>query len=342
MEYFSVCSGVGGFDLALDRQGHTCVGYSEIDKYAIQIYKKNFGEEITNYGNATDIDAEQLPDFDILCGGFPCQTFSIAGKRKGFEDTRGTLFFEIVRIARCKRPRYLFLENVRGLLSHNKGHTFRIILETLWELGYTYQWGVVNSRYHGVPQNRERVFIIAHLRGEPRPEVFPLRAKTSKDIGQIASTALDANYWKGIDNHGQKTAIVYDDYNSRLRVDDVAGTVTQTCSRSAVRNGQKVIAMSVMTPDIANKKQNGRQIKSQGEPSFTLTARDRHGVYDGAQVRRLTPVECERLQGFPDRWTAQGIDEDGNVVGISDTQRYKTMGNAVTVNVVEAIVKRLE
>jgi len=268
MKYFSMFSGIGGFDLALNRLGQTCVGYSEINKYAIQIYKKNFGEEIQNYGNARDINPEQLKDFDILCGGFPCQSFSIAGQRKGFEDTRGTLFFEIARIAKSKRPRYLFLENVKGLLNHNKGETFSIIIQTIHELGYDVEWGVCNSRYFGVPQNRERVFIIGHLRGTPKPKIFPLRQTMFKDIDKTKPLKMEI--------HPTLTGAI------------------------------------------------GRQGSSK---EYLHSLKCLNPILKEAAIRRLTPLECERLQGFPDGWTE----------GISDTQRYKCCGNAVTVNVVEAI-----
>src|SRR5574343_623647 len=202
MKYFSTFSGIGGFELGIQQayenlsnssrkqQGRTaqdntndeqsflgekqpaCIGFSEIDKYAIQTYQKHFPEH-KNYGDITKINEQGLPDFDILVGGFPCQSFSIAGKRKGFEDTRGTRFFELARILRAKQPRLFVFENVKGLLSHDNGQTFSTIIATLNELGYDIQWQVLNSKNHGVPQNRERVFIIGQLRGTSRPEVFP-------------------------------------------------------------------------------------------------------------------------------------------------------------------------
>ena len=150
-----------------------CVGFSEIDKYAVQIYEKHFPTH-TNFGDITKINEKELPDFELLVGGFPCQSFSIAGKRGGFADTRGTMFFEIARIVREKQPRLLLLENVKGLLSHDQGATFYTIISTLDELGYDVQWQVLNSKNHGVPQNRERVFIIGNRRGTKRPDVFPM------------------------------------------------------------------------------------------------------------------------------------------------------------------------
>ena len=202
IRYLSLFSGIGGFELGIrqatknattqnklhDRQqlleGNdsrailqkekttTCVGYSEIDKYADQIYQKHFGGR--NYGDATKINAKELPDFELLVGGFPCQAFSVAGKRAGFNDTRGTLFFDIARICKEKRPQHLVLENVKGLLSHDSGKTFQTILGVLADLGYFVEWQVLNSKYFGVPQNRERVFIVGHLGGEPRRKVFPI------------------------------------------------------------------------------------------------------------------------------------------------------------------------
>ena len=146
-------------------QSPTCIGYSEIDKYAIQIYEKHFPEH-TNFGDITRINATELPDFDLVVGGFPCQAFSIAGKRGGFDDTRGTLFFDIARIAEAKRPMFLLLENVKGLISHDGGKTLEVILETLQELGYYVNYEIHNSKDFGVPQNRERIFFLCtHIRG---------------------------------------------------------------------------------------------------------------------------------------------------------------------------------
>lgn len=259
-----------------------CVYSNEWNKYAADIYTKHFG--YCDRRDITTIDAKEIPDHDLLCGGFPCQAFSIAGKREGFNDTRGTLFFDIARILKEKQPRLCLLENVKGLLSHDNGRTFKTIISSLDELGYDLQWQVLNSKNFGVPQNRERVFIIGHLRGTTRPEVFPIRendTKTDKvwptsdrsernieysksgdgwptERHQV-SMCIDTNYWKGIDNHKQRTLITI------------------------------------------------------------------------PQIRRLTPIECERLQGFPDNWTE----------GFSDTQRYKCLGNAVTVNVVEEVAKKL-
>lgn len=158
--------GIGGFRLGIEQvlgKRAKCVFYNDFDKYAVATYNKQFNEN-WEPKDIREIDANSIPDFDMLCGGFPCQAFSIAGKRRGFEDTRGTLFFEIARIIKVKRPKIVFLENVKGLLSHNKGETFRVIIQTLDELGYNVKWVVLNSKNFGVPQSRERVFIIGNIR----------------------------------------------------------------------------------------------------------------------------------------------------------------------------------
>ena len=162
LKFFDLFAGIGGFRLGMERAGHECIGSCEWDKHARETYKKNFGS-YPEYDDAKDLHPQSLPYFDVLCAGFPCQSFSYSGKRQGFNDTRGTLFFEIIRIARERKPRYLFLENVKGLLSNNKGKTFETILRSLDELGYDAEWEVFNSA-NFVPQERERVYILAHLR----------------------------------------------------------------------------------------------------------------------------------------------------------------------------------
>jgi len=262
---FSMFSGVGGFELGIINaigERADFIGFSEIDKYAIKVYERQFNGHI-NYGDATKINAKGLPDFDLLVGGFPCQAFSIAGKRKGFDDTRGTLFFDIARILAEKRPRHLVLENVKGLLSHEQGKTFQTILGVLSDLGYRVEWQVLNSKDFGVPQNRERIYFVGHLRGECSGQVFPIT-----------------------NTHRQATEPVQGHYTNTL---------------TARYEGAQATGSYIIESEL------------------------------NAQIRRLTPLECERLQGFPDNWTA----------GESDTQRYKMCGNAVTVNTVQAVITNL-
>lgn len=179
MNFLDLFSGIGGFRLGLQRAGHTPVGYVEIDKFARKSYQSMY--DTTGEWTATDINKvtdEEWSEFngkvELIAGGFPCQSFSIAGKREGFlNQTKGTLFFEVARAIKQIKPRFVFLENVKGLLNHNKGNTFRTILNTFDELGYDVEWRVYNSKNFGVPQNRERVYIIGHLRGDSGREVFP-------------------------------------------------------------------------------------------------------------------------------------------------------------------------
>ena len=350
---FSMFSGIGGFELGLSMSGKDVrlVGFSEVDKYAIEIFEKQF-KGIKNYGNATTIDETKLPNFDLLVGGFPCQAFSVAGKQRGFDDTRGTLFFDVARILKHKKPKHFILENVKGLLSHDNGRTMQTILGVLSDLGYEYQWEVLNSKNFGVPQNRERVYIVGHLRGSSRPEIFPItkinpennRLNKPKEITKDMSMAYRVYDTDGISTTlravgggvGAKTGLY------QVGIIKNRGKITDrnksTCldanyykglDNHGARTGVEIRAC--LTPDRLKKRQNGRRFKDNEEPMFTLTKQDKHGVLINSQIRSLTPTECERLQGFPDGWTE----------GISDTQRYKCLGNAVTTNVVCEIAKRL-
>ena len=347
---FSMFTGIGGFEMGLlmSKKEVQFVGYSEIDKYAIEVFEKQF-KGTKNYGNATDIDETKLPNFDLLVGGFPCQAFSVAGKLRGFDDTRGTLFFDVARILKHKKPKHFILENVRGLLSHDSGRTFQTILKVLSDIGYMVQWEVCNSKNYGVPQNRERVYIVGHLIGSSRPQIFPIgesqkvsdkSGKKERKIGSELSSAITSNYKRGV--HAMSESYIVEKANLKeltknmsmgYRVYDSSG-VSTTLRALGGGLGAKTGLYQVkacLTPDRKEKRQNGRRFKDNEEPMFTLTGQDKHGVMINSQIRRLTPTECERLQGFPDGWTD----------GISDTQRYKCLGNAVTTNVVCEIAKRL-
>ncbi len=304
---------LGGREMShtLSNPSFKCVWYNDNDKHSVKTYNKNFKE---NY-EPTDIRtirATDIPKHDILTAGFPCQSFSIAGKRLGFKDTRGTLFYEICRIAQRKRPRFLFLENVKGLLNHAEGRTFAIILASLSELGYDAEWEVLNSKHFGVPQNRERVFIIGHLRGQRSQQVFPL----CQDAGEVQEIS-----------GGEKMNIVYTLERKDFRKHKSEGTPTL---KQRMGTGGHNVPM-IQDAGGFSKSQYGKGFRNDGT-MFTLKAKTTpHGISYQNKLRRLTPVECERLQGFPDNWTR----------GVSDTQRYKQVGNAVTVNVIEAIGKKL-
>src|SRR6056297_3318855 len=204
MRFIDFFSGIGGFRLGLERNGHECAGYVEIDKFA----RKSYGvmHNVKDEWTARDVrkvEPKELRETEIYTAGFPCQSFSIAGKRGGFEDTRGTLFFEIARLARERKPKYLLLENVKGLLNHDGGQTFSTILNTLEELGYWWEYQVLNSKNFGVPQNRERVFIVGHLGKFGGGKVFPIRKKTQsshKTIKQLNNFCGSIEHIDGIAN----------------------------------------------------------------------------------------------------------------------------------------------
>jgi len=287
-----------------------CVGFSEIDKYANQLLSTKF-PETKNYGDATKIDERQLPDFDLLVGGFPCQSFSIAGKRHGFDDTRGTLFFDIARILSHKKPRNILLENVKGLLSHDGGQTFQTIIGVLTDLGYFVEWQVLNSKNFGVPQNRERVFVIGYLGGVPRSKVFPVGedGQAIDELQRHITNTLTARYggagavgtYIGESKlNAQEIKQINQPAHSNDRVYGEEG-ISPTLNTMQGGRRQPKVAIPVLTPDRPEKRQNGRRFKTDGEPAFTLTGQDIHGVMvNEMAIRRLTPLECERLQGFPE------------------------------------------
>lgn len=182
LRVYDMFSGLGGFRIALEKLGCKVVGYCDNDKYAQKFYTQAYDTKKEVFNNdAREINTKELPNFDILCAGFPCQSFSIAGKRQGFKDTRGTMFFEVARVLKDKRPRYFILENVKGLLSHDGGQTFQTILKVLTDLGYSVQWQVLNSKDFGVPQNRERVYIVGAFGTKCSPKVFPIEDASSKN-----------------------------------------------------------------------------------------------------------------------------------------------------------------
>jgi DNA (cytosine-5)-methyltransferase 1 len=247
-----------------EHPGYCCVWSNEWDRYANSVYKRHYQE--CDPRDVRTIKTNEIPDHQLLCAGFPCQSFSVAGKRRGFNETRGTLFFEIARILSDKRPEYLLLENVKGLLSHDAGETIQVMFRVLTDLGYDCEWQVLNSKDFAIPQNRERVFIIGHLRTEPVPKVLPI----TPDDRQVIEV------WNKV---GQE----------RRDSGDVES-------------------------------QNGRST-------------ERRKV----SIRRFTPLETERLQGFPDNWTQFGV--QGEL--ISDTQRYRMTGNAVTTSIIKVIGEKL-
>ena len=209
MRFLDFFSGIGGFRLGMEMAGHECVGHCEIDKYADKSYRAmhNVKEDEWYANDITGVEPGDLPETDCYCGGFPCQPFSIVGKRGGFEDTRGTLFFEVMRLVAVRKPKYLFLENVAGLLSHDGGKTFGTILDTLGELGYWYEYQVLNSKNFGVPQNRERVFIIGHLGEYDGKQAFPILRTSQKNGEEIKKKREKIRYSQCLTTRGAKSRL---------------------------------------------------------------------------------------------------------------------------------------
>ena len=434
----------------------TCVWANDIDKYACQIYRKNFGDKELIEGDIRTVDPKSIPDFDLLTAGFPCQSHSVAGERKGFADPRGTLFYEIARIAKAKRPKLLLLENVAGLLSTKaavstgiyrategkgkgeltddfsrvkdepergweevktfvgKGYCFTEILFTLDEMGYNIEFQCLNSKDFSVPQNRERVFLIGHLRSEPSREIFPIGEPNSISAknatnGQRIASCLDVNYHKGA--RRQRTFVIQEHSfsgkdgkgrglrefkgivptltqqmgtggNNVPMVVNESENLTDVYYRAHAPNspekrwGKHHIKTSVcptlstdlaietkdnqvLAVEMAHTKANMKEGRFSeichaldgGKSKAVMIANtlDRDGyLRTGARprdengkpqllpigyrrIRRLTPEECELLQAFPIKWTE----------GVSDTQRYKLLGNAVTTTVIEFLGQHL-
>ena len=358
MKFIELFAGIGAFRLGLERTGHTCVWANEWLEKPRSIYARNFGHE-PDGRDIRDVSADDLPEAELLVGGFPCATFSVAGKRTGFslDDTRGTLAFEMFRLARDKRIPYLLFENVKGLLNHDGGRTFQIILEVLDGMGYDAQWELLDSQNFGVPQHRERIFLIGNLRGKPRPKVFPIgRTESSHDDQDGEQDFEVAQYRRGYfrpyksDGFPTLTANMG---TGGHNVPFVTGRVPKEVDVfptidghywKGIQNNQGRGAIKVrpiLSPMREEKRQNGRRMKDDGEASFTVTAQDRHGVVieeeTRTRIRRLTPLECERLQGLPDGWTE--FYADGKRV--SDSERYERCGRTITIPVVEAIGRKL-
>lgn len=435
MQFVDFFAGIGGIRLGLEQAGHKCVGFCEFDKYARTAYKAMYDTEgeWENHDVRT-VKPYDVPTADLWCFGFPCQDISVAGKQKGLQEgERSGLFYEIMRLLAGRRkedrPRWLLVENVKNLLSIGNGFDFARLLCEVGGHGYSLQWDTLNSKDYGVPQNRERVFIVGYLGNIRGREVFPIRPADGEnpcelnEITQGLSMAYRVYNPDGISKTlaavgggaGAKTGLyavkVVKPYGSTggvcgLKIAENKTGIAATCAVRDYKgisrdNGNAVVCVSikgqqlqeqitvtptidtdcrnnltrkqtccaVLTPDRGEKRQNGRRIKEPGEPSFTLTAQDRHGVAiyqrprgynkggmhdvapalsisawqennllaNGIRIRRLTPRECWRLQGFPDEYF-----DKARAAGISNTQLYKQAGNGVTVNVARAIGERLK
>jgi DNA (cytosine-5)-methyltransferase 1 len=309
VRYLSLFSGIGGFELGLQSAGEKlgiefeCVGYSEIDKWAIRTYESHFTHRA--FGDVTAIEPATLPAFDLLVAGFPCQPFSTAGDRQGFDDERGTLFFDVARILQHARPRHFILENVKGLLGHGSGETFKAIIGVLTRMGYCVEWSVLCSSSHRAAQARERIFLVGHLGGIPGRLVFPL----GENIG------------RKVDGDPKRSG--YGDRVFSGPVEDTPAGELMGLVRSKAPGVEAWATRTIATTIDANYGSG---------PGYggnrTHVGRVDNGVL---RLRNLTPLEAERCEGLPDNWTA----------GHSPTQRYRQVGNAVVPNVVEAITMEL-
>lgn len=451
LTFLDLCSGIGGFRLGLEAIGHKCIGYCEYDKFARASYEAMYDTEGEwKADDVTKLKSDEVPYADIWCFGFPCQDISVAGKQKGLVGKRSGIYFNIIDLIKGKeesaKPTYLLVENVKNLLSINAGFDFASVLAEMDEAGYDCRWQVLNSKDFGVPQNRERVFIIANLRSRGRREILPLCGENAATLKQLVggmqgyrvyategvSATLVGNaggvgaktglYYMGnlnpsgrgqggnvyhesglaptvTVNKGCGTRIFIDQSNKAPKVTNTARCLTARYTAGMVNhtamNSAVLEVHPVLTPERMTKRQNGRRMKEDGEPMFTLTSQDRHGVYIceeqnesdepvlhvrnctkkgyeeaiagdsvnlafpesktrrgrvgkqcsqtldcGGQmgtvlkcgrIRRLTPRECFRLQGFPDELFERAASVN------SDAQLYKQAGNAVTATVAYAV-----
>jgi DNA (cytosine-5)-methyltransferase 1 len=298
--FIDLFAGIGGIRIAFEAAGGECVFTSEWDKFAQQTYISNFHDEI--YGDITQVDETEIPTHDVILAGFPCQPFSHAGLKEGFSDTRGTLFFDIERIARYHEPKVMLLENVKGLVSHDKGRTLQVILKSLDVLGYWVENKVLNARDFGVPQNRERLYIVAYSKEwfDEGDFSFPRPSKKETRVGDVLDTRVDSKYtisdrlWAGHQRRKLEHAAKGNGFGYSLF--SVDSPYTSTISARYYKDGSEIL------------------IKQRGK-----------------NPRKVTPREAARLQGFPE-WFQ---------VHPSDTQAYRQFGNSVAVPVIEAIAKKI-
>lgn len=354
MNHLDLFSGIGGFSLGLKRVfdiKHTY--FSEIDKYAIDVYKHNF-KNSTYVRSITDVRGTELPRIDIITFGSPCQDFSLAGKRKGMDGERSSLILEAIRLIKECKPDFFIWENVKGTFSSNSGEDFTAILKAFIDIGgYRLEWQLLNTKWF-LPQNRERIYLVGLLGKGSGQQIFPIGESYKGNFKERESSSyITTSYHKGMnfDNQlikvksatkkgyeiaEQGDSVNYSAPNSQTRRGRVGKGIAQTldtgCNQAVVKPTQ--LGQSVKT--YAYK--NGTIIGKENQDSFTIRSSNPNGVLVVNKIRRLTPIECERLQGFPDNWTKKGKELET----ISDTQRYKMCGNAVTVDVVEAVANKIK
>lgn len=342
----SLFSGIGGFELGINNSNLECevVFSSEIDKYATASYLSNFKDN-NLYGDITKIDEKDIPDHDFLVAGFPCQAFSIAGKRMGFEDTRGTLFFDVARILKEKQPRYFLLENVKNLIAHDEGKTFKTVIKTLNEIGYTIDFTIINSVEAGLPQNRERTYIVGILNYKP---IENKKDNRNKAIDNLKKTYdfVGFDFFHSLTFNNRQKYIIDILENSRdgkylIQNDEVSRFLNGNNFNESTLLEKKIVKLLDLPRNVWNDLERQRRVYSIYGISPTILARsDTTKIYinkvNEKYVRKFTPRENFRLQGFDDNF----IDNILNTVSM--TQQYKQAGNAVCSPVITGIVNHFQ
>lgn len=308
LTFIDLFAGIGGFRLALESLGANCVFSSEWDKDAQAVYAANFGE--IPHGDITQVDENSIPDHDILCGGFPCQAFSISGNQKGFEDSRGTLFFDIARIVKAKKPKILLLENVKNFEKHDNGRTLDVVRKTITDLGYTFDAKVLSAADYGVPQKRERIFMVSFRKDLGLSSFdFPNKIELDKNLSDLL-----------LQDDAETEKLVFS--RSDLFLEETNSVRKNKLPHNSIRIGQ------------VNKGGQGERIYSPEGVAITLSAYG-GGVFSktggyliNGKVRKLHPRECARVMGFPDSFK----------IADSHSAAYKQFGNSVVVDVVQHVL----
>lgn len=313
MKFIDLFAGIGGFRYALQDLGCSCVFSSEWDKFCQESYKLNFNE--VPFGDITKIDEKDIPSFDILCAGFPCQPFSVSGKQKGFNDTRGTLFFDIARIVKYHQPKIILLENVKNLRAHNGGATFEVISKTLNEMNYNIYYKVLNAKNYCLPQNRERITIVCIRKDIDTGKFeFPQEEKNFITISDI----------KEDDTITEKYIIQRND----IKID-------QNKLDKAIKQGKVNKPVQI---GIIGKGGQGNRIYHENGIGITLAASSGGAAsktgayYINGKVRKLSPREAARLQGFPENF----------IIINNENQALKQFGNSVPINLLKAVFSGLK
>lgn len=316
MKFIDLFCGIGGFRTGFERNGFECVFSSDFNEKVQDTYELNYKER--PFGDITTLDPKDLPDFDILLGGFPCQPFSISGKKKGFEDTRGTLFFDVCRIIKEKQPKVVVLENVKHLIHHNKKNTFKVIIKNLKELNYNVTYKILNTKDFGLPQNRERIFIICTKNSFFNFDL--MRKKPSLNLSEF----LDE---KGEFEYLEKSEYTLLDKGTYKRQPDSGLKFIGYRNKNGFRNG-----IRPNTEHLSRVHRQPNRIYSVDGYHPTIPSQETSGRFfiyipQTNKVRKLTIDECYRIMGFPDNFIKHK----------NRGEQYKQIGNSVGVNIIEEI-----